>query len=138
MRRLTTLLVWFFIFQLNSVVGIAWAAQNTEVKQSIDSIHIQPETNELVISGWVWDPRTQKSAQQINIRANHQVYESPQLRRLERQDVQSTLGIPLLETGFEVRQVLQGNAQALKDMADSKVKCNTLRINERGWSAGGY
>ena len=23
-------------------------------------------------------------------------------------------------------------------MADSKVKCNTLRINERGWSAGGY
>ena len=24
------------------------------------------------------------------------------------------------------------------NMADSKVKCNTLRINERGWSAGGY
>ena len=28
--------------------------------------------------------------------------------------------------------------RALFNPADSKVKCNTLRINERGWSAGGY
>ena len=38
----------------------------------------------------------------------------------------------------------KGMAQALwvyllaQNPADSKVKCNTLRINERGWSAGGY
>ncbi len=29
-------------------------------------------------------------------------------------------------------------ASRIEDTADSKVKCNTLRINERGWSAGGY
>ena len=32
----------------------------------------------------------------------------------------------------------QADFQKFLEEADSKVKCNTLRINERGWSAGGY
>ena len=42
----------------------------------------------------------------------------------------------LLDT-FAITRFELTDAQLFRT-ADSKVKCNTLRINERGWSAGGY